>query len=120
VPRPLPTERLSVIQITQSACAYSVAQAAAYPPAHGGTLAELGRTMRQHPHGMRVVLLRARPTEDGGILRAGTAGRATLLDDGSGEAWFTVWTGQRALVSTGDLQVFVPELDGDETSAGAD
>jgi hypothetical protein len=69
---------------------------------------------------MRVVLLRALPTEDGAFLRAGTVGRARLLDDGSGEAWFSVWTGQRALVSTVDLRVFVPELDGDETGGGAD
>jgi hypothetical protein len=74
----------------------------------------------QYPEGLRVVLLRALATEDGTILRAGTVGRATLLDDGSGEAWFAIWTGQRALVSTGDMRVFVPELDGDETRGGTD
>jgi hypothetical protein len=70
----------------------------------------------RYPEGIRVVLLRAWPTEEGTILRAGTVGRAQLLGDGSDGAWFTVWTGQRALVSTVDLQVFVPELDGDEIS----
>jgi len=67
----------------------------------------------QYPEGGRMVLLYALPAEDGTILRAGTLGRARLLNNGSGGAWFTVWTGQRALVSTADLRVFIPEL-GDE------
>ena len=48
----------------------------------------------RHPEGGRVVLLRETRDRHGrGILRAGTVGRAKLLDDRSGRALFTAPTG---------------------------
>jgi hypothetical protein len=76
-------------------------------------------TMTQHPAGGRVVLLRAvRDRHGRGILRAGTVGRAKLLDDGGHRALFTAPTGQRALVSTAALRVFDPMSD-EDPSGGA-
>jgi hypothetical protein len=74
-----------------------------------------------HPDGGRLVLLRELSAGHGpGILRVGTVGRAKLLDDGSGRAFFTAWTGQWALVATADLRVFDPATDEDTRGAVAD